>query len=325
MGVLLAASSGLSIALIVGIGRGSATLSAEKFAKALVIGLTSGLGTGAITWWILDSTGEFVFWMGLWLLGGVGVGAATAMFNGLAARLRKDDTIDGPEATGVSNLRRWSGWLVTGGIISVVCGLILVVIGRSGGLLLVRRVAVTISRLGLGLVNALSMSLLLATAGAAFGCVVGAFLGAVVGVLKGVTGPDVERRTRPNQGIRQSAYNMAVFSLLGILVGGLPYGLLNITIAAVVTRLSPTPFDWLHLALVPAAYFGLLGALIPGAACVQHFTLRFVLWCFGLAPWQYARFLNYATERMLLQRIGGRYRFMHDLLRDRLAGMEPTK
>ncbi|MBW4636333.1 MAG: tetratricopeptide repeat protein [Iphinoe sp. HA4291-MV1] len=33
----------------------------------------------------------------------------------------------------------------------------------------------------------------------------------------------------------------------------------------------------------------------------------------------YARFLNYATERLLLQRVGGRYRFMHDLVRESLA------
>ncbi|NES08375.1 MAG: hypothetical protein F6K22_39895 [Okeania sp. SIO2F4] len=37
------------------------------------------------------------------------------------------------------------------------------------------------------------------------------------------------------------------------------------------------------------------------------------------APWNYARFLNYATEKMLLQRVGGGYRFIHRLLQERLA------
>lgn len=59
--------------------------------------------------------------------------------------------------------------------------------------------------------------------------------------------------------------------------------------------------------------------LVPGAACIQHSILRFILWCRGVIPWHYARFLDYATERMFLQRVGGRYRFIHDLLRDRLA------
>jgi hypothetical protein len=50
--------------------------------------------------------------------------------------------------------------------------------------------------------------------------------------------------------------------------------------------------------------------------------LRFVLWCYGLAPWRYVRFLNYATDQLLLQRVGGRYRFLHVLLRDHFAGIE---
>lgn len=56
-----------------------------------------------------------------------------------------------------------------------------------------------------------------------------------------------------------------------------------------------------------------------GSACIQHFTLRLCLSSAGSIPWNYARFLNYATERLLLQRVGGRYRFMHDLLRQSLA------
>ncbi|WP_293334086.1 tetratricopeptide repeat protein [Microcoleus sp. CAWBG58] len=56
-----------------------------------------------------------------------------------------------------------------------------------------------------------------------------------------------------------------------------------------------------------------------GSACLQHFTLRLCLSSAGSIPWNYARFLNYATERLLLQRVGGRYRFMHDLLRQSLA------
>nr|WP_242044672.1 NACHT domain-containing protein [Leptolyngbya sp. FACHB-1624] len=54
---------------------------------------------------------------------------------------------------------------------------------------------------------------------------------------------------------------------------------------------------------------------------IKHFTLRLVLWFNRLAPWNYARFLNYATERMFLQRIGGRYRFIHKLLQDHFAAM----
>ncbi|MDX2214756.1 MAG: hypothetical protein SFY66_15820 [Oculatellaceae cyanobacterium bins.114] len=42
----------------------------------------------------------------------------------------------------------------------------------------------------------------------------------------------------------------------------------------------------------------------------------------GYAPFRYDLLLNYCTERLLLQRVGGRYRFMHKLLQDHFARME---
>nr|WP_275332108.1 NACHT domain-containing protein [Nodosilinea sp. TSF1-S3]MDF0366072.1 NACHT domain-containing protein [Nodosilinea sp. TSF1-S3] len=69
----------------------------------------------------------------------------------------------------------------------------------------------------------------------------------------------------------------------------------------------------------------IFGALIfgfsqgGGAACVQHVCLRFVLWQSGVAPWHLAKFLNYCVERRLLQRVGGRYRFLHRELLDHFA------
>jgi hypothetical protein len=60
----------------------------------------------------------------------------------------------------------------------------------------------------------------------------------------------------------------------------------------------------------------LIGGLAKGGdACIQHFVLRLILYCNGYIPWNYARFLDYATDRLFLQRVGGGYRFMHDLLR----------
>jgi len=57
---------------------------------------------------------------------------------------------------------------------------------------------------------------------------------------------------------------------------------------------------------------------------IKHGCLRFVLWQSGIAPWNLARFLNYCVERKLLQRVGGRYRFLHRELLDHFAGQPPT-
>jgi len=151
------------------------------------------------------------------------------------------------------------------------------------------------------------------------GLVMGGVLGALFGVLNGLTGPDVQRRTIPNQGIRQSAVNVGVFALLGGLIIGLPYGIGNLVVGAAWTGVVPGVMDGINMGLGGAVVIGLAGGLVPGAACIQHFTLRVVLSCFGLAPLRYAPFLNHATERMFLQRVGGRYRFIHDLLRDHFA------
>ncbi|MEK0178439.1 hypothetical protein [Microcoleus anatoxicus] len=69
-------------------------------------------------------------------------------------------------------------------------------------------------------------------------------------------------------------------------------------------------------AIIVGALFGFTQA---GMAGIQHFTLRLILWCNGYIPWNYARFLDYATERKFLQRVGGRYQFIHKLLQVRLA------
>jgi hypothetical protein len=180
------------------------------------------------------------------------------------------------------------------------------------------------ARVGAGWASGLSLALVVTVLAGVLGLVMGAFLGALFGVLNGLTGPDVERRTLPNQGIRQSAANVRVFALAGLLIVGVPYGLTNLMVGAAITRVAPSALDWLHLGLAPTTMFGVMGGLIPGAACIQHFALRFVLWCFGLSPWRFVGFLNYATERMLLQRVGGRYRFIHDLLREHVAAMRAT-
>ncbi|MCC5641249.1 hypothetical protein LC593_36730 [Nostoc sp. CHAB 5844] len=85
--------------------------------------------------------------------------------------------------------------------------------------------------------------------------------------------------------------------------------------------------------LIFGLFFGLYWCLIFGLVLkidedlkskfnFQHFYLRLILYFRGYIPWNYARFLDYCTERMLLQRVGGRYRFIHKLLQDHFAQME---
>lgn len=63
------------------------------------------------------------------------------------------------------------------------------------------------------------------------------------------------------------------------------------------------------------------GLYCGGAAYVQHFILRFLLWCARYAPFHYPHFLDYAAERILLRKVGGGYIFIHRSLLEYFASL----
>jgi hypothetical protein len=121
-------------------------------------------------------------------------------------------------------------------------------------------------------------------------------------------------RIKPNQRIQSSGWSalyvgfmiMLIVGLLSGLFFGLAFGLLN--------------------GLLSGLAFGLLGGLLSGLnfggnAYLQHYLLRYLLWRSGAIPWHYVRFLEEATERILLQRVGGGYRFIHPLFQEYFASL----
>jgi hypothetical protein len=137
----------------------------------------------------------------------------------------------------------------------------------------------------------------------------------ILGLIAGFYAFDVEEKKVPNQGIWKSAIYAVSLGLMGGLTAGLILGL----------------GGWLINGLTFGVKIGfgtsLIGGLIlglnrGGIACIQHFILRLILYFNGYIPWNYAQFLNYCTERMFLQRVGGRYRFIHKMLQDHFAQME---
>jgi hypothetical protein len=136
---------------------------------------------------------------------------------------------------------------------------------------------------------------------------VGAVFGALFGGLF-FGNRRIEIRTRPNQGIRRSAYN--AFSI-GV-VSGLTLG----TVAAVA-------FGWLP----GGVFMGLLVAIpaflvFGGAAVIKHALLRFVLIRSGDTPRNLAHFLDFAAHIGILRKVGGGTIFVHRYLLDYFAGLE---
>ena len=73
-----------------------------------------------------------------------------------------------------------------------------------------------------------------------------------------------------------------------------------------------------------AALAGGKGPVFAGFVLIQHFTLRMILWLQGFTPWNYARFLDYATACIFLRKVGGGYIFLHQELREHFAQI-PTE
>jgi len=108
---------------------------------------------------------------------------------------------------------------------------------------------------------------------------------------------------------------------------------LEIDYAAVSTMshlLGYYPTTWRGFWMLHALFWGPISGVIPalavgltcgGAAYVQHIVLRFLLWCARSVPFHYSRFLDYATERILLRKVGGGYIFIHGLLLEYFASL----
>ena len=143
-----------------------------------------------------------------------------------------------------------------------------------------------------------------------------ALLAIFLGLTSGVSTEMLDKHNRilPNQGIRLSARNGLLAGLLvGLLAGlfvGLPTGLLS------------GPNNGLRFGLLIGLFPGLIVGLWKGGfACIQHVVLRWRLWRAGYVPLNYPGFLDYATERILLRKVGGGYIFVHRLLLDFFAAL----
>lgn len=144
------------------------------------------------------------------------------------------------------------------------------------------------------------------------GMLLGILGGLIFGLFSGLrSGVEVETRTSPNHGIWQSARTSA--TVTAILSLGLSLGIYIV---------SP----WLTLSLNWGLFWGLyVGLLMGGVACIVHISLRIVFYFHRYIPWNYARFLDYAVERIFLQKVGGGYIFIHRLLMEHFAAMSVEK
>jgi signal peptidase I len=127
------------------------------------------------------------------------------------------------------------------------------------------------------------------------------FAGLVVAQLNIETASKPLSYNNTNQGIWQSANRAGLTTLLTLIIIVLP---INIISAWFI------PFS---------AILGCISLYSGGIACLQHLILRLILWQDKFIPWNYADFLDSSTEKMMLQKSGGGYQFLHNILRRKIS------
>lgn len=138
----------------------------------------------------------------------------------------------------------------------------------------------------------------------------------------GLRNMEAKTSTVPNQGIHHSINCAVFYGAISGLISGLFFTVIN---WLVIRSLNLTDNE-LYFWLIPASIIGLgvginVGLLTGGVPCIKHFTLRFLLYCTGFAPLNYAHFLDYCVDRIFLRKVGGGYIFIHRLLMEHFASL----
>ena len=132
------------------------------------------------------------------------------------------------------------------------------------------------------------------------GLVVALVVALLGGLVNGLSTSQLDRPSvTPNEGIWRSTQNAL---LVGIILG-------------LVVWLITEPAYGLAAGLVGALFFG-------GMAAFQHVLARSMLVISGATPGRYVRFLDYAAERSILRKLGGRYIFAYQLLLEHFASRD---
>jgi hypothetical protein len=173
--------------------------------------------------------------------------------------------------------------------------------------------------------------------GIGYGFIYGVVFGTITGFITGITSiltailaggwessviTDEHQFVRPNEGIRRSMYHAlfaaCIFGPIGGVVSGgvsgIAFGLAGVA-------------GWFILGMGFSIVFSFLLAFHffinhGGNAVISHYALRWCLWRSQSLPLNAVDFLNYATERILLRKVGGGYMFTHRLLLEYFVSLE---
>ncbi|MGK7949640.1 MAG: tetratricopeptide repeat protein [Xenococcaceae cyanobacterium] len=261
----------------------------KKIKKGLIGGMIGGLIYGLMGVLIYRLMGVLIVGLSDWL-SWLGEGVLFGSIFGLT--INKIETVE----TLTFSLKKSRVGLIYGLIIGLIVGFIYGLIYgfvRIWGMDIYWLIGALIFELFVGLMYGL----------------IGGMIGALIfGLIKGISGVEIDLKNIPNQGIKATSKNAIRLTAISLIIWLVIYFVIQYT-----QTLDLVGF------LLLITYILTLTILFSIYSLIQHCSLRFVLWLSGYAPWNYARCLDYATDRLFLQRVGGGYRFIHRLLQEHFA------
>jgi hypothetical protein len=154
-------------------------------------------------------------------------------------------------------------------------------------------------------------------------------IGLITGVIGGFLPRGISpRQSVPNEGIRRSARRVRsifLFALVLVFIWAAFFLWLSSSSPSISMPSSNLVTLLIGALLLLSIYMVLLLPILlwaGGKASLQHLVLRRLLVRNKAAPWRYVEFLDEATDRLLLRKVGGGYVFVHRLLLDYFADLQ---
>jgi len=143
----------------------------------------------------------------------------------------------------------------------------------------------------------------------------GAMIGALFG---GIDISTIDTKNYPNLGIWVSLKNsisIMIYAEISLLLIKLLMFFKIIVILKISVDIHDVIFLWDGIGLLFFLWYG-------GLDFIRHFILRLLLWRDNKIPWNYVEFLDHCVDRILLQKVGGGYIFIHRMLMEYFAELE---
>ncbi|MEM8723487.1 MAG: hypothetical protein AAGE84_30095 [Cyanobacteria bacterium P01_G01_bin.39] len=125
-----------------------------------------------------------------------------------------------------------------------------------------------------------------------------------LGLILRTKNKDITETSNPNEGIWKSLRNGLFVSLIVTLFLGMIISIARDITAGII------------FGLILGTIFGLR---YGGLNSIKHLILRLIFYKQGNIPWDYAQFLDYVSERLLMKKVGGGYVFYHRILMEHFA------